>query len=208
MKTLSVVISAAALSMLSMLILPAAQAQNGSPGQNWQGTGNGDLSGQQPSGPQEQGNGGGQWGGNNPERQQRRQRMLEQFDANHDGQLDENERAQMRAWMQQRRQNGGGQFGGGQPGNGSNGSAGSPRMQQMLQRFDANHDGTLDDAERAKMRSWIQQRRQMRQQSGGGPGGMMPGGAPGNGPGGMMPGGGPGGPGGFPPGPAGNQPGN
>lgn len=50
----------------------------------------------------------GPWGGGpglSPEqREQRRQRLLKMFDKNGDGQLDENERAQMRAYMQQRRQ--------------------------------------------------------------------------------------------------------
>jgi hypothetical protein len=38
------------------------------------------------------------------QRQQRRARMLKMFDKNGDGQLDENEKAQMRAYMQQRRE--------------------------------------------------------------------------------------------------------
>ena len=31
--------------------------------------------------------------------------------------------------------------------------------QRMLQRFDANHDGQLDDSEKAKMRAFKEQRR-------------------------------------------------
>jgi len=45
----------------------------------------------------------GQGGFNDAERAARRQRMMARFDTNHDGVLDENEKAQMRAFMEQRR---------------------------------------------------------------------------------------------------------
>jgi hypothetical protein len=32
----------------------------------------------------------------------------------------------------------------------------------MMQRFDSNHDGVLDDNEKAKMRAFFQERRQQR----------------------------------------------
>ncbi len=119
--------------------------------------------------------------GNDQQRQQFRQKMLERFDANHDGQMDDNERAKMREFMQQRRmreqQNSGGQGGPrpqgfGQQGFGQqqDGQQGSQmqemaeRRQKMLERFDANHDGQLDDSERAQMREFMQQRRMMHEQ--------------------------------------------
>jgi hypothetical protein len=54
--------------------------------------------------------------GQNDRSEQARKRMLERFDTNHDGKLDENERARMKEFMQQRRQmrqRDGGQGGGG-----------------------------------------------------------------------------------------------
>lgn len=52
-----------------------------------------------------------------------RARMMEKFDTNKDGQLDESEKAAMMAKKQQRKQ-------------------------EMLARFDANKDGQLDETER------------------------------------------------------------
>ena len=100
----------------------------GGPGQGPPGQGGPGAPGQGPGG----GFGGGrrgQWAGAQemtPEqKEQRRQHMLQKFDKNGDGQLDENERAQMRAFMQQRHQErmrqlqqqgqGGGGFNNGQP---------------------------------------------------------------------------------------------
>lgn len=71
--------------------------------------------------------------------QQARQKMITKFDANGDGQLDDGERQVARQARQQRRQ-------------------------RMLQHFDTDGDGQLNDAER-------QQARQMRQQRGRGEGG-------------------------------------
>jgi len=56
---------------------------------------------------------------------------IEKFDANHDGTLDDAERAQMKAAWQAKR---------------------AERKQAALATYDANHDGTLDDAERARMK--------------------------------------------------------
>jgi Ca2+-binding EF-hand superfamily protein len=64
----------------------------------------------------------------------RRAKMLEKFDANHDGKLDAFEREAMRAAMQERR---------------------AQHKAKMLARFDANHDGKLDESERATMRSTL-----------------------------------------------------
>lgn len=58
-------------------------------------------------------------------------RLIEKFDKNGDGKLDEAERAQMKAAFEAQR---------------------AERHREMLARFDTNHDGTLDAAERAAMR--------------------------------------------------------
>lgn len=42
--------------------------------------------------------------GSNDKRQERRAKMLARFDLNHDGQLDDNEKAQMKQFIQQKRQ--------------------------------------------------------------------------------------------------------
>src|SRR5262249_17425017 len=61
------------------------------------------------------------------------------------------------------------------------------RRKRIMERFDANHDGVLDDAEKAKMREMFEQRWQQRSQMmrEGRPGpGFAPGGRPGFNPGG------------------------
>lgn len=75
-------------------------------------------------------------------------------------------------------QGGPGGFGGAGGGNGVvnwNGGGGGggqrgPMYQRMMQKFDANGDGVLDDAEKAKLEQFREQRRKQRMQ-GGGPGG-------------------------------------
>ncbi|MBA3855629.1 MAG: hypothetical protein C0507_01850 [Cyanobacteria bacterium PR.3.49] len=114
-----------------------------------------------------------------------RERMMEKFDANHDGTIDDAERSAMRAKREQRMQQRGMGGGAGRMGlDGSNAMpAGGPaglggagqgqgmgrgdrgrggmgindeqrqaRRQKMLDRFDTNHDGQLDDAEKSQMR--------------------------------------------------------
>ncbi len=92
--------------------------------------------------------------------------MLQQFDTNHDGKLDDNERAQMQAFMRKRAEM---RAQNDQPGAGGN-QQGEEHRQRLMQRFDTNHDGTLDDNERAQMRQFMQERRQEGQGSLGGPG--------------------------------------
>jgi len=96
-------------------------------------------------------------------REKMRGRMMERYDANHDGTLDDSERAAMRAAKEQRMQQrgAGGQLGG--PGNmgagqrhgrgmGMSDEQRQARKQKMLERFDANHDGKIDEAERSQIR--------------------------------------------------------
>ena len=64
----------------------------------------------------------------------RRRRLLERFDANHNGVLDPDERDAARQSSEQRRRDH------------------EERMADMLRRFDADGNGTLDEAERAAAR--------------------------------------------------------
>ena len=77
--------------------------------------------------------------------------MLKRFDTNHDGKLDEDETAAAHEAMLKEmmdRQN---------PAAVSPNMAGGQRFrQQMLARFDKNHDGQLDDGERAEMQKYLQ----------------------------------------------------
>jgi hypothetical protein len=58
----------------------------------------------------------------------------------------------------------------GQRGGGANSAEREARRQKLMERFDLNHDGKLDDGERAKMKEFLEQRRQARQarENGGG----------------------------------------
>ena len=55
-------------------------------------------------------------------------KLLEKFDANHDGKLDESERAAAKAAMKEHHEK---------------------LKAKLLEKFDANHDGKLDESERA-----------------------------------------------------------
>jgi hypothetical protein len=57
--------------------------------------------------------------------------LIQKFDQNGDGKLDDSERAQMKAFFQARRQ---------------------AHRQEMLAKYDTNHDGKLEPSERAVMR--------------------------------------------------------
>jgi len=63
-----------------------------------------------------------------------RAKILEKYDTNHDGELDDAERAAMRADFQAKR---------------------AARRQEMLARFDTNKDGKLDANERKVMRDTL-----------------------------------------------------
>lgn len=67
-------------------------------------------------------------------------RLLERFDTNKDGKLDDAERAKAKEAMAERRKDGGG------------GPRGEEFRAKMLEKYDANKDGKLDDAEKAKAR--------------------------------------------------------
>jgi Ca2+-binding EF-hand superfamily protein len=98
---------------------------------------------------------------------QMRQQMMQQFDANGNGQLDPNEQQALQQFMQSRgmgmggRPGGPGGPGGGKPGGGGGPGGGmmSPEMrQQMLQKFDTNGNGQLDPEERQAAQQFMQSR--------------------------------------------------
>jgi hypothetical protein len=71
-----------------------------------------------------------------------RQKVLEKFDSNGNGQLDPDEREAARAAMQRRREQGGGK--------GRQAGAADPeRRKKMLEKFDTDGDGKLSETERA-----------------------------------------------------------
>ncbi|MCH8314696.1 MAG: periplasmic heavy metal sensor [Planctomycetes bacterium] len=68
------------------------------------------------------------------------QAMLQKFDKDGDGQLNDEERAAAQEHIKERRKDH------------------EQRRREMHERFDANGDGQIDDAERAAMREWMSQR--------------------------------------------------
>lgn len=75
-----------------------------------------------------------------------RQKMLEKFDKNGNGQLDPDEREAAREAMAKRREQGGGKGGRGQ-------GADPERRKKMLERFDKDGDGQLSESERAEAKA-------------------------------------------------------
>lgn len=73
-----------------------------------------------------------------------RQKVLEKFDANGNGQLEPDEREAARAAMQRRREQGGGKGQGRQAG-----AADPERRKKLLEKFDTDGDGKLSETERA-----------------------------------------------------------
>ena len=95
-----------------------------------------------------------------PSQAERRQRMIEQFDADGDGQLNEEERAKARA---KRGNQSGRARREGRGGGGSQGQAGRPQGQpdlmQLFDRFDKNKDGQLSREEFKKLTAAMRERR-------------------------------------------------
>lgn len=76
-------------------------------------------------------------------RAERRQKVLEKFDKNSNGQLDADEREAAKEAMQKRRGEAGGKGPGGQAG------PDPERRQKLLEKFDTDGDGQLSESERA-----------------------------------------------------------
>ena len=95
-----------------------------------------------------------------PNRAERRQRIIEQFDADGDGQLNEEERAKARA----KRGNQSGKAG--REGRGRQGQAGRPQgppdPMQLFDRFDENNDGQLSREEFTKLTKAMREMRERR----------------------------------------------
>ena len=113
--------------------------------------------------------------------------LIDKYDANHDGQLDQAELATLRSdiqagKIQPPRQGGPGGVPGGPRGGTDTGMHQPPSAKDLIKQFDTDNDGKLDEAELTAMLKFMHEHRPMH-----GPGG----------PGGQ---GGPGGPGGPPPG--------
>jgi len=72
-----------------------------------------------------------------------RQKVLQKFDKNGNGQLDPDEREAAREAMQQRREQGG------RNGAGGKGGADPERRQKLLAKFDTDGDGKLSETEKA-----------------------------------------------------------
>jgi hypothetical protein len=105
------------------------------------------------------------------QQQQFRQKVMQRFDTNHDGVLNDSEKAHMRETVinENKQHNTGGFLG--QPAAGQQGSNSMPKNphRQMMERFDVNHNGHLDPPEMMQMRQYIQS------QGGRGPFGGRPG---------------------------------
>ncbi len=118
--------------------------------------------------------------------------LLDKYDANHDGQLDQTELAKLRSDIQAgkiqppRRGMGGA---GGPSGGNAQGMHQPPSAKDLIKQFDADNDGKLDEAELTAMLKFMHEHRPPMHGRGGpgGPGG--PGGrGGGEGPGGLPPG--------------------
>jgi Ca2+-binding EF-hand superfamily protein len=72
-----------------------------------------------------------------------RRRALEKFDANHDGKLDDTERAEADKFMREHRDQ----------------MPGGPMREQIIKRFDKDGDGKLNDEEKAAAEKALRERR-------------------------------------------------
>ncbi|MGB0951885.1 MAG: hypothetical protein ACPG31_01550 [Planctomycetota bacterium] len=112
----------------------------------------------------------GQTGQQRPDREARRQQMLERFDLDGDGKLNEQERQALRAAAAQRHQEQGAQGQARRRGaEGREGARGQrrqgdgqaqrPSREQVLKQFDTDGDSKLNEAERQALHQAVQQRR-------------------------------------------------
>ena len=82
-------------------------------------------------------------GEDNGKRAEFKQKLLQKFDRNGNGQLDPDEKEAAKAAMQNRREQGGGK------GPGGKGGPDPERRQKLLEKFDKDGDGKLSDTEKA-----------------------------------------------------------
>lgn len=88
-------------------------------------------------------------------REAHRQRLIEHFDKDGDGKLNDEEKAAMQQFLEQRRKNRGERRGGPRP-----------SREEMIQRFDKDGDGELNEEERKNMREELRRRRHERKGEG------------------------------------------
>lgn len=84
------------------------------------------------------------------DREAHRRRLIERFDADKDGKLNEEEKAAMDKFIEMRKQKR----------HSRDGQPERQRRQRMLKRFDKDGDGQLNDEERAEMERVMKERRE------------------------------------------------
>jgi len=92
----------------------------------------------------------------NGKRAEVRQKVLQKFDKNGNGQMDPDEKEAAKEAMQKRREQGGGK------GPGRQGGPDPERRQKLLEKFDTDGDGKLSETERATAKAARPKRRQRR----------------------------------------------
>ena len=97
------------------------------------------------------GQGHGKEGKKGPDGRPSREEMLKKYDKDGDGQLNEQERAALRADMEKRQGKRDGE---------------RPSREEMLEKFDTDGDGQLSEAERKAMRKSFESRQREREQQG------------------------------------------
>lgn len=95
------------------------------------------------------------------DRRVQRERLVRKFDENKDGKLDEQEKARMDQFIEQRKKNAAERRPDAQQGQRP---AHGPNREEIRKRFDKDQDGKLDDEERAEMEKAMENRRQRAQQ--------------------------------------------
>ena len=87
------------------------------------------------------------------DRQVQRERLIQKFDVNKDGKLDEQEKAAMEKFLAERRRDRAEGQGKNRRPHGAEGKEGKkPSHEEILKRFDKDQDGKLSEEERAAMR--------------------------------------------------------
>jgi Ca2+-binding EF-hand superfamily protein len=92
-------------------------------------------------------------GEDNGKRAELRQKVLQKFDKNGNGQLDPDEREAAKEAMQKRREQGGGKGQGGRSG------IDPERRRKFMEKFDTDGDGKLNEAERAAAKNGARAKR-------------------------------------------------
>ena len=81
-------------------------------------------------------------------REAHRARLIKKFDKDGDGKLNEEEKAEMQKFIEERRKNGG-----------AHGGRGNGKRKELIDKFDKDGDGKLSEEEKAEMQKFIEERR-------------------------------------------------